>query len=163
VSYTADLHLHSRYAYATSPALTLENLALWAQLKGIDLLATADFTHPAWLQELRHKLKPSGPGIYRFGGAQFILGTEVSCVYFQGGRARRVHLLLLAPDLEAAARLAAALASWGNLESDGRPTLGLSARDLTALALESNPGCMIIPAHLWTPWYGLYGSKTGFD
>jgi PHP family Zn ribbon phosphoesterase len=94
---------------------------------------------------------------------EFVLGTEVSCVYRQAGRARRVHLLVLAPDLDAAARLAAALAPWGNLESDGRPTLRLSARDLTALALEIHPDCIIIPAHIWTPWYGVYGSKSGFD
>ena len=178
MSYAADLHLHSHYAYATSPALTLENLAHWAKLKGIDLLATGDFTHPAWLQELRQKLAPSGPGVYRLveavpwaggipanprGEAQFVLGTEVSCVYRQAGRARRVHLLLLAPDLDAAARLTAALAPWGNLEADGRPTLNLSARDMTVLALEIHPDCIIIPAHIWTPWYGVYGSKSGFD
>ncbi len=163
MSYAADLHLHSPYAYATSPSLTLENLARWAQLKGIDLLASADFTHPAWLQVLRRDLTPSGLGVYRFAGTQFILGTEVSCVYSQGGQVRRVHLLLLAPDLETAARLTTALAPWGNLEADGRPTLGLSARDLAALALETHPDCIVIPAHVWTPWYGVYGSKTGFD
>ncbi|MSQ07444.1 MAG: DNA helicase UvrD [Dehalococcoidia bacterium] len=163
MSYAADLHLHSPYAYATSPALTLEDLARRAQLKGIDLLASADFTHPAWRHELRQKLEPSGPGVYRFNGVQFILGTEVSCVYAQGGKSRRVHLLLLAPGLDAAARLTAALAPWGNLESDGRPTLRLSARDLTALALETSPECIVIPAHVWTPWYGVFGSKTGFD
>ena len=91
------------------------------------------------------------------------LGTEVSCVYRQGGQGRRVHLLLLAPDLDTAARLNRALAAYGSLESDGRPTLSLSARDLTALALEVNPDCIVMPAHAWTPWYGVYGSKSGFD
>lgn len=162
--YIADLHLHSAYAYATSSALTLPNLALWAKLKGIDLLATADFTHPVWFRELRDNLTvAAAAGLYRYGGVHFVLGTEVSCVYRQEGQGRRVHLLLFAPDLAAAARLNRALAAYGNLESDGRPTLSLSARDLTALALEVNPDCIVMPAHAWTPWYGVYGSKSGFD
>jgi uncharacterized protein (TIGR00375 family) len=163
VTYAADLHLHSPYAYASSPSLTLENLADWAKLKGIDLLATGDFTHPAWFRELREKLTPAGEGVYRFGGAAFVLGTEVSCVFRQGGRGRRVHLLVLAPHLEAAVGLRAALTPWGNVEADGRPTLGLSVRDFTALVLDVNPDYEVIPAHLWTPWYGAFGSKSGFD
>ncbi len=164
MTYIADLHLHSAYAYATSSALTLPNLAEWANLKGIDLLATADFTHPVWFRELQDNLTAAAAeGLYAFGGVHFVLGTEVSCVYRQGGQGRRVHLLLLAPDLDTAARLNRALAAYGNLESDGRPTLLLSARDLTALALEVNPDCIVMPAHAWTPWYGVYGSKSGFD
>jgi len=162
--YLADLHLHSAYAYATSSALTLPNLASWAQLKGIDLLATADFTHPVWFRELQDNLTAAdAAGLYRYGGVHFVLGTEVSCVYRQEGRGRRIHLLLFAPDLATAARLNRALAAYGNLESDGRPTLSLSARDLTALALETDPDCIVLPAHAWTPWYGVYGSKSGFD
>ena len=159
----ADLHLHSPYAYATSKDLSLENLVSWARLKGIDLLASADFTHPVWFDELGQKLSEVKPGLYRFVSVHFVLGTEVSCVYRQGNRQRRVHLLLLAPDLTTVARLREALAAYGNLELDGRPTLRLSARDFTALALETNPECIIIPAHIWTPWYGVYGSKSGFD
>ena len=162
--YIADLHLHSAYAYATSSALTLPNLSHWAKLKGIDLLATADFTHPVWFHELRDNLTvAAAAGLYRYGGVHFVLGTEVSCVYRQEGQGRRVHLLLFAPDLTTAAQLNRALAAYGNLESDGRPTLALSARDLTALALEVNPDCIVMPAHAWTPWYGVYGSKSGFD
>ena len=163
MSYVADLHLHSRYAYATSNALTLENLAAWAVRKGIHLLSSTDFTHPAWYDELQQKLAEVTPGLYQFGGVHFVLGTELSCVYQQGNRQRRVHLLLFAPDFATVARLNVALAAYGNLELDGRPTLKLSARDLTALALETNPDCVIIPAHVWTPWYGIYGSKSGFD
>jgi uncharacterized protein (TIGR00375 family) len=163
VSYVADLHLHSPYAYATSKALSLENLAAWAHLKGIHLLASADFTHPVWFQELREKLVEVAPGLYRFGGVHFVLGTEVSCVYRQADRQRRVHLLLFAPDFATVARLNLALAPYGKLELAGRPTLRLSARDFTALALETNPDCIVIPAHVWTPWYGVYGSKSGFD
>ena len=161
--YVADLHLHSSFAFATSKDLTLENLAAWAKVKGIDLLASADFTHPVWLQELRAKLTADRPGLYRFGGVQFVLGTEVSCVYQQGGRSRRVHVLVLAPDFDTVDRINGALADYGNLQSDGRPTLRLSARDLTALVLDTNPSCIVIPAHVWTPWYGLFGSKSGFD
>ena len=163
MGYLADLHLHSAFAYATSKNLTLENLAAWAKVKGIDLLASADFTHPVWLQELRTKLAADGPGLYRFGGVHFVLGTEVSCVYQQGGRNRRVHVLLFAPDFDTVDRINGVLANFGNLHSDGRPTLRLSARDLTALVLDTNSSCIVIPAHVWTPWYGLFGSKSGFD
>ena len=163
-SYAADLHLHSRYAYACSKNLTLENLGAWARIKGIQLLASGDFTHPAWRTELGRKLEPDGRGLFAYGGAHFVLGTEVSCVYSQGGIVRRVHLLLLAPDFPTADRIIQALAGMKcNLESDGRPTLGMSARDFTAMVLNANPDCVVIPAHVWTPWYGAFGSKTGFD
>ena len=167
-TYTADLHLHSRYAYATSKQLSLENLAAWAKIKGIDLLSCADFTHPLWLEELRRGLVEDGTGLFEFDGVKFILGTEVSCIYRQGDRrqddrSRRVHLLVFAPDLATVEVLNQKLAHHGNLSSDGRPILGLSARDLVELTLESDPRCMVIPAHIWTPWYGILGSKSGFD
>ncbi len=161
--YVADLHVHSSYARGTSPRLTLENLAAWAKLKGIDLLATGDFTHPAWLAELRAKLSETEGGLFQFGGVRFMLGTEVSCVYQQGGRTRRVHLLLYAPSFATVERLNTALARWGNLSDDARPTLALSARDLAALAHDADPRCTVIPAHAWTPWYSVYGSVGGFD
>lgn len=162
--YAADLHLHSPFAYACSKNSTLENLASWAKIKGIQLLATGDFTHPAWREELGRKLTPDGQGLYVYDGVHFVLGTEVSCVYSQGGRGRRVHLLLFAPDLGTVDRIVQALAKVkNNLASDGRPTLGMSAQDFTALALDVNPDCMVIPAHVWTPWYGAFGSKTGFS
>ena len=164
MSYAADLHLHSPFAYACSKNLTLENLSAWANVKGIQLLATADFTHPAWREELGRKLTPDGPGLFTYNGVHFILGTEVNCVYSQGGKGRRVHMLVFAPDFATVDRLTLALTRVkNNLRSDGRPTLGLSARDLTALALDTNPECVVIPAHMWTPWYGVFGSKTGFD
>lgn len=165
MSYFADLHIHSPYAYATSKSLTLENLAAWARLKGLDLMATSDFTHPVWFGELQEKLKPASEaeGLYQFGGVKFVLGTEVSCVYRQAGRHRRIHILLLAPSLETAAKLTRALAVYGKLDLDGRPTLGISARDLTELVLGVDSECLVIPAHAWTPWYGVFGSKSGFD
>lgn len=163
MTFAADLHLHSSYAYATSSALNLETLSDWAKLKGIDLLASADFTHPAWFEELRSKLHDTGNGLYTYNDVHFVLGTEVSCVYRQGGRGRRVHVLLFVPGLEAAGKLSRELERYGRLHSDGRPTLAISVRDLCHLALEVDPDTQVVPAHAWTPWYGLYGSKSGFD
>ena len=163
-SFIADLHIHSRYAYACSKALTLDNLARWARRKGIDLLATGDFTHPQWAAELRASLVMNdADGLYRYNGMPFVPGTEISCVYRQDGRVRRLHLLILLPTLDAADLLTHRLASYGSLQHDGRPTVSLSARDLAALALDIHPDAIIIPAHAWTPWFGVYGSKTGFD
>ena len=164
MAYIADLHLHSPFAYACSKNLTLENLAAWAKVKGSDLLASADFTHPRWREELGRKLTSDAPGIYKFNGVHFVLGTEVSCVYQQGGASRKVHLLVLAPDFDTVDRINLALTdAKNNLESNGRPTLRMSARDFTALALDTNSECVIIPAHVWTPWFGMFGSKSGFD
>ena len=163
MSFVADLHLHSSYAYATSSALTLDNLAAWARLKGIHLLATADFTHPIWFQQLKDSLKEGPDGAYHYGGVNFVMGTEVSCVFKQDGRGRRVHLLVYAPDMATAEALTAEYARYGNLQADGRPTLSLSARDAVHLTLDTNPYCLVVPAHAWTPWYGIFGSKSGFD
>ena len=163
MTYVADLHTHSPYARGTSNQLTFENLAKWAKFKGIDLLASGDFTHPAWFRETGEKLRDAGNGLFELGGVSFILGTEVNCVAPQGGRNRRVHLLVFVPDLPAVERINAALASRGKLGSDGRPTLRISPKDLVSLLLDIDSKCMVVPAHLWTPWFGLYGSKSGFD
>ena len=162
-SFVADLHIHSPYAFACSKALTLDNLAAWARRKGIDLLATGDFTHPTWASGLRAQLKESNDGLYEYGGVRFVPGTEISCVYRQGGRTRRIHLLVLMPTLDSAAAFTSRLDGYGKLASDGRPTVSLSARDLLETALDCNPESLVIPAHAWTPWYGVYGSKAGFD
>ncbi len=164
MSYAADLHVHSRFAYACSKSLTLEALAEWAGLKGIDVLASGDFTHPVWNRELKERLKEVSPGLFTFGGVHFVLGTEISCVYKQDGKGRRLHLLVFAPDFHVVDRLRQSLTDSGaKLDGDGRPSVRFSARDLTALLLDLDPRCMVIPAHVWTPWYGLYGSKSGFD
>ena len=163
-TYTADLHTHSSYAYATSPALDFPNIARWARIKGIDLLASADFTHPAWFARTRDTLTDLGNGLFEYGGVSFILGTEVSCVARVGGRSRRVHILAFAPSFEAVAKVNARLAATGaKLDGDGRPTLTITPRDFTAIMLDADPRCFIIPAHVWTPWFGLFGSKSGFD
>ena len=162
-SFVADLHIHSPYAFACSKALTLDNLALWARRKGIDLLATGDFTHPTWAAELRANLVADSDGLYQYDGVRFVPGTEISCVYRQAGQVRRIHILVLMPSLDAAEDLTRRLSRYGNLPSDGRPTVSLSARDLLALALDSHSQAQVIPAHAWTPWYGMYGSRSGFD
>ena len=162
--FVADLHLHSRYAYACSNQLTLDNIAATARGKGIELLATGDFTHPGWLAELEERLVPDGDGAFLYGGVRFVLGTEISCVYRQGGRGRRLHVLLFLPSLDSVRRFNAALERGGaKLAGDGRPTVKMSAPELTSLALDIDPLAILIPAHLWTPWYGALGSKSGFD
>ena len=164
MTYTADLHIHSSYAYATSRDLNFENLAYWAKLKGIDLLASADFTHPEWFEESCAKLNDIGDGLYEHDGVKFILGTEVSCVARMHGRGRRTHMLVFAPSLDTVARINQALAETGaKLDGDGRPTLTMSPRDLLEMLLSVDPRCFVIPAHVWTPWFGLFGSKSGFD
>ena len=164
MAFTADLHLHSRFAYACSKHLTLANMAAWAKLKGIDLLSSADFTHPAWLAELEENLRPAGEGVYQFDGVRFVLGAEFSCVYQQGGRSRRVHLLVFAPDFDTVRGIREMMTGMkAKLNGDGRPTVGASARDLTARLLDIDLACMVVPAHIWTPWYGMLGSKSGFD
>ena len=159
----ADLHTHSPYARGTSKQLTFPNLARWARLKGIDLLSSDDFTHPAWFEETRSKLRDAGNGLFEHDGTLFILGTELNCVAEQGGRKRRVHMLVFVPGLKTVESINSKLAGMGSLVHDGRPTIHLSPRDLAYTLLEIDSRCLVIPAHLWTPWFGLYGSKSGFD
>ena len=163
MSYTADLHLHSYFARGTSPELTFENLAAWAKVKGIDLLASADFTHPLWFEETNRALNDRGDGLYELDGVRFVLGTEINCTGEQGGRHRRVHMLAFAPSLDAVERINSALESRGALHSDGRPSIRATPRELVSILLDIDPRCFVIPAHAWTPWFGVYGSKSGFD
>jgi DNA helicase II / ATP-dependent DNA helicase PcrA len=176
----ADLHIHSKYSRATSGDCDLEHLGLWAGRKGIAVLGTGDFTHPAWLREIREKLIPAEPGLFRLRRAiekqlhcdpdwqgesdvRFMLQTEIATVYKKNGRTRKLHHLIYVPDLQCARRLTKALARIGNLESDGRPILGLDSRDLLEIVLSAGETCFLIPAHVWTPWFGVLGSKSGFD
>ena len=161
--YSADLHLHSPYARATSRELTFENMARWARIKGIDLLASADFTHPEWFAETKRKLRPTGDGLYECDGARFVLGTEVNCNGHQGGKNRRIHMLMFAPSIEVVEQINEALSDKGLLGSDGRPTLHMTPRELLETVLHIDERTMLIPAHAWTPHFGLYGSRTGFD
>jgi len=175
----ADLHIHSRYSRACSPELTLENIAKWSAIKGLNLVSTGDFTHPAWFKNIEEKLAEDGSGFLKlkkslisanpsFGkrGCEpcFILGTEVSCIYSQGGKVRRVHLCLFFPTLAGVRKFNEKLTGAGkNLKSDGRPILGLLAKDVLKIIKEIDERAMMIPAHAWTPWFSVFGSKSGFD
>jgi len=178
--YHADLHVHSRYSRATSRDCDLLHLALWARRKGIAVVGTGDFTHPAWMAELEAGLVPAEPGLFRLreeieravearleapcrGPVRFMLSVEISTIYKKGERVRKVHHLVYAPDFEAAKRFVASLARVGNLASDGRPILGLDSRHLLEMVLASSPGSFLVPAHIWTPWFSVLGSKAGFD
>ena len=177
MKYIADLHIHSRFSRATSQGLNLPTLDLWAARKGIEVLGTGDATHPAWLNEIEENLIPAEPGFYRLksaaakdgkgvgvrGRTRFVLSAEVSCIYKKGGRVRKNHSVLLLPNIEIARRLNERLGRLGNITSDGRPILGLDARNLLELCLATSPDIFFIPAHVWTPWFSLFGSKSGFD
>lgn len=159
----ADLHIHSHYSRATSPQTDLPNLAHWAKVKGIDILGTGDFTHPQWFKELKESLAPEGNGLYAYAGVRFMLTAELAAIWSQEGRVRKVHLLVLAPSLEAVARINSGLGTIGNLEADGRPTFGSSAVQLVEIVWNAAPDAVVIPAHAWTPWFSVFGSRSGFD
>jgi len=170
----ADLHIHSRFSRACSKELTLPNIAATCAVKGVDLVATGDFTHPQWRREIGEQLRENAPGIFTLecpipntqcpNRTNFILGTELSCIYKHDGKTRRVHHVILAPSLAAVDRVIAALESRGcNLRADGRPILGLSSHDLLTICLDADPRTLCIPAHAWTPWFAVFGSESGYD
>lgn len=163
----ADLHLHSKYSRAVSQEMDLEHIADWALKKGIELVGTSDFTHPEWFRELSLKLEPQANGLYKLKGSDqpvfFVPATEISCIYRQGEKSHRIHVLVIAPDLKTVETIRTKLGWQGNLKSDGRPILGLSAIELTRTVFEASSDCLVIPAHIWTPWFSLFGSESGFD
>lgn len=171
----ADLHIHSRFSRACSKELTLPTIASWCTVKGIDLVATGDLTHPQWRQGIGEQLEECAEGIFalrdewrppkiEWGSPKFVLGTELSCIYKHDGTTRRVHHLVFAPSLAAVDRIIAALTARGcNLRADGRPILGLSSHDLLTLCLEADERTLMIPAHAWTPWFAVFGSESGYD
>ncbi len=184
--YIVDLHVHSKFSRACSKNLTLSNLAAWARVKGIDVLATSDFTHPSWVKEMEEKLEPAEAGLYRLKPqfqkedgegnyeaapqvkagreVRFILGTEISCIYKRDGKTRRLHHLVLFPELSAVKKFIAELEALGcNLRSDGRPIVGLDSQEIAKVAFACHEKAMLIPAHAWTPWFSVFGSESGFD
>lgn len=180
MNYIADLHIHSPFSRATSKGSTLAGLAAWARIKGIQVVGTGDFTHPGWLNCLKDELIPAEPGLFRLkdetgpasplpgvalpaGTVRFLLTAEVSSIYKRHGRVRKVHNLLYVPDFASAERINTKLAVIGNIKSDGRPILGLDSRDLLEILLERAPEGFLVPAHIWTPWFSLFGSRSGFD
>ena len=177
---TADLHIHSHYSRATSKTLDFPNLARWAQLKGVNIVGTGDISHPGWLAEMHENLEPAEPGLFRLkaGIAQaveadlpascrqpvrFLLAGEISSIYKKGDKTRKVHNVIFAPSLETVAKIQVELEKIGNIRSDGRPILGLPSRDLLEIILGVDERCHLIPAHIWTPWFSMLGSKSGYD
>jgi uncharacterized protein (TIGR00375 family) len=181
MKFVADLHVHSKFSRATSRDMTLDSLACWSKIKGISLVATGDFTHPEWLFLCKQKLESTGNGFYTLkeiippqneflrsfsfspGDISFILSTEISLIYSKRGKVRKIHLLVLAPDFDAVDKLNGRLSGIGNLRSDGRPILGYDAKDFLKLVVRYAPECKVIPAHIWTPWFSLFGANSGFD
>lgn len=173
MKFIADFHIHSKYSRATSRDMNLESLDEWAKIKGIGVLGTGDFTHPIWFKELKEKLEPVESGLFKLRGVQgarhsnseiyFILTTEISCIYSKKGKTRKIHLLIFAPSFEVVEKINAYLSLIGNLQSDGRPILGLDAKELAKIVLNISKDCLIVPAHLMTPWFGLFGSRSGFN
>lgn len=170
--YYTDLHIHSKYSRATSKNLNLEELAIWAKKKGLSLIGTGDFTHPAWFAEIKEKLVQYDDGTFRLkpeiereigASVKFILTVEISTIYKKWDKTRKVHHVVFVPNLDAAENFRNKLDAIGNIKSDGRPILGLDSRDLLETVLESGENSYIIPAHIWTPWFSVLGSKSGFD
>lgn len=169
--YIADFHIHSRFARACSKELTLENIDRYCSQKGVQIVATGDFTHPFWFSEIKKTLEEKEPGLYVCKNhpmaekyqTRFICSTEISCIYSKGGKVRRLHILVLAPNIETVEKINKDLSKVGNLSADGRPILGLDAKRLAEIVFNIDKNCMVIPAHAWTPWFAVFGSKSGFD
>ncbi len=179
MKYIADLHVHSPYSRATSKNNDVAGLFAWARVKGIHIVGTGDFTHPGWFAQLKNCLEPAEPGLFKLKDenvplalagidpesipVRFILSSEISCIYKKGDKTRKIHTILYVPDMASVEKINIKLASIGNIESDGRPILGLDARNLLEILLESSAEGFMVPAHIWTPWFSLFGSKSGFD
>ncbi len=176
--FLADLHVHSKYSRATSKDMDLANMASWAKAKGLKVVATGDFTHPDWFFNIKTQLKEEGNGLLSLkepvrgedypvevepGDVYFILSVEVSLIYNLGKRVRKIHVVVLAENLEDAQSINSALAARGNLQADGRPTFGMDTREFIELIKSTAPSAGIIPAHIWTPWFSLFGANSGFD
>lgn len=180
----ADFHIHSKYSRACSKSLDLEHISAWSRIKGIHVVTCADFTHPQWFEELQAKLMETAPGLYalkkehqqhadalvsEFSPAlvsapqQFILTTELSCIYSKNGKGRRIHIIVFAPSLLVVKKINAALSKIGNIVSDGRPILGIDVKKLLQMILDISDECFFVPAHAWTPWFSVFGSFSGFD
>lgn len=167
MKFIVDFHIHSKYSRATSKNMDLESLDKWAKIKGIKVIGTGDFTHPGWLANLKEKLKVAELGLFKLKeddqGTRFLLTSEISCIYSKNGKVRKIHIIVFAPSFETVEKINTKLDKIGNLKADGRPILGLDAKELAKIVLEADPDCMVVPAHVWTPWFSLFGSKSGFD
>ncbi len=176
-----DLHIHSRFAYATSPRITLPQIHKWAKIKGINVVSTADFTHPTWFNEIQKHLEPAEQGLFKLkekykkeiekelpdsvkkNSCRFMLTTEISNIYSKNNETHKLHNLILVPSLKVASELIDNLSKIGNLKADGRPILGIDSQKLLEITLNISDQNFFIPAHIWTPWFSMFGSKSGFD
>jgi len=163
MEFIADFHIHSKYSRATSRDMDVKHLAEWAKVKGITLIGTGDFTHHLWLEELKHHLEDLGNGLYKYQDVYFILTSEISSIYSKKGKTYRVHNMVIAPSFKTVDKINEILSRSGNLASDGRPILGMDAADVARIVFEVDENCMLIPGHIWTPWFSLFGSMSGFD
>jgi len=188
MKFVADLHIHSKYSRATSRDMDIDHLNKWAKIKGIKILGTGDFTHHLWLKELKEKLEPAEPGLFKLQkkiqtaskkndwlpdnamgsdgqdrATRFLLSSEVSCIYSKNNRVRKVHVIILAPSFKVVEKINTRLGWIGNIKSDGRPVLGLDVKELLKIVLTISDDCLIIPGHIWTPWFSLFGANSGFD
>jgi len=161
--YIADFHIHSKYSRATSNQSDLDGISQSAIKKGINLVGTGDFTHPLWLAELEGKFEYKGKGIYTYNGVDFILTTEISLIYSKAGKVRKIHIVIVLPEIKDVKNLNRELRKYGKLDSDGRPVLGMDTEKLMKIVFDTQEDAMVIPAHIWTPWFGLFGSQSGFD
>ncbi len=163
MAFVADLHIHSKYSRATSKDMDVAHITEGAKSKGIGLMGTGDFTHHLWLEELKSKLEPTDKGLFVHEGVHFVLSAEISSIYSKNGRTYRIHNVILAPSFKSVDAINRALGAVGNLASDGRPILGLDAEELAKIVFDIDENCIFIPGHIWTPWFGLFGSNSGFD
>lgn len=176
-----DIHIHSHYSRATSKDMNIASLYKWGKKKGITVMGTGDFTHPAWIAEMKEKMQPAEDGLFTLKeeyakseendlsqilkerSMRFLLTSEISTIYSKGGKVRKVHSLIVAPSFETVEKINTKLGEVGNLDADGRPILGLDTKELLKIALDIDPDILFVPAHIWTPWFGMFGSKSGFD
>ena len=176
-----DLHIHSHYSRATSKEMNVFSLYRWGKIKGLNVMGTGDFTHPLWLAELEQKLVDAEDGLWQLGKKyqlsedknlpeiisskllRFVLTTEVSCIYSRQGQLRKLHSLIVAPDFSVVKKINERLARFGNLHADGRPILSIDSEEVLKIVMDIDEKCMFIPAHIWTPWFGMFGSRSGFD
>ncbi|HPT06980.1 MAG TPA: endonuclease Q family protein [Candidatus Omnitrophota bacterium] len=163
MEFIADFHIHSKYSRATSRDMDVKHLTEWAKLKGISLMGTGDFTHHLWLEELKRNLEDAGNGLYVHDGLHFMLTSEISSIYSKNGRCYRVHNLIFSPSFKTVDKINAVLSRRGNLVSDGRPILGIDPQELARIVFDIDENCMLVPGHIWTPWFSVFGSMSGFD
>jgi uncharacterized protein (TIGR00375 family) len=163
MKYVIDFHIHSKYSRATSPQMEVKTLSEYAKLKGIHLLGTGDFTHYLWVEELKQYLRDLGNGLFQYNGVNFILTGEISSIYSKNGRVRKIHNMIFAPSFDIVDKINSILSGYGNLSADGRPIMGIDAKDLAEILFGISKDIFIVPAHIWTPHFSLFGSNSGFD